>query len=271
MKSHYQYIPLLSIMIGFIILSSCEKVEVATADADVAVVEAYLHPDHEILIHITHQLVYQSSDTLIKPVEGLTITVTSPDTMVVCIADSAGYYRAPIIPLEGLVYNMEFTYNQGTVSASTSIPLKPSNYEASGTSIIVGTIGGEPGSGDPPTQPTPLTLTWDNDDLSYFMVVTENIETNPEPIFDTAEVIPFRVFRNTPDRTNTQDLNPGSFYYLGHHRIILYHLNPEYAQLYDDNGSSSLNLAKPPSNIINGLGVFTGINSDTLFVLVKEE
>lgn len=256
---------------GLAILFSCKKIEVASADPNVAVVEAYLNPGHEIQIHVTHQLVFQSSDTAVMPIEHLAITVTSPDTAVICITDSAGYYRAPILPREELTYTMEFVYNNKVVSASTSIPIKPENYEASGTSIIVGNIGGEPGSGNPPTQPTPLTLTWDNDELSYYMVVTENIETDPEPIFDTADIVPFRVFRNTPDRTNTENINPGSFYYLGHHRVILFHLNPEYAQLYDDNGSSSLNLAKPPSNIINGLGVFTGINSDTLYILVEEE
>lgn len=271
MKLRYRYNSLIFAISGLILLYSCEKVEVASADADIAVVEAFLNPGHEIQIHVTHQLVYQSTDTVIKPIEGLIITVVSPDSTVICISDSAGYYRAPIFPTEGLFYTMEFIYNSKVVSAGTSIPLKPVNYEASGTSITVGNIGGEPGNGNPPTQPTPLTLTWDNDELSYYMVVTENIETDPEPIFDTADITPFRVFRNTPDRTNTQKINPGSFYYLGHHRVILFHLNPEYAQLYDDNGSSSLNLARPPSNIINGLGVFTGINSDTLYILVEEE
>ncbi len=271
MKPLYRYNSLLFIISGLILLFSCEKVEVASADADVAVVEAFLNPGHEIQIHITHQLVYQSTDTVIKPIEGLVITITYPDSTVTCISDSAGYYRAPIIPTEGLFYTMEFTYNSKVVSAGTSIPLKPVNFEASGTSITIGNTGGEPGSGNPPVQPVPLTLTWDNDELNYYMVVTENIEADPDPIFDTTKIVPFRIFRNTPDRTNTQNINPGSFYYLGNHRVILFHLNPEYEQLYNENGNSSLNLAKPPSNIANGLGVFTGINSDTLYILVKEE
>ena len=60
---------------------------------------------------------------------------------------------------------------------------------------------------------------------------------------------------------------------LGHNRISQIYLHwtaGRYAQLYDDNGTSSLNLAKPPTNVVNGLGVFTGINADTLLIQVNE-
>lgn len=250
--------------------ASCQKLDLATADPDVAVVEAYLAPNAPIRLHITRQLVYASSDTAITPIEGLTISIKSTDTSVVCTPDSAGYYSTAITPREGETYTMTFLYNNKTVSATTTIPAKPVNYTASASTITVG-MGGDPGSGTPPTPPTPVTLAWNNPDLSYYMVVTECLEADPEPIFDTTEVVPMRIFRNTPDRIETQNLNPGAFYYLGNHRVILFHLNAEYAQLYDDNGTSSLNLAKPPTNVVNGLGVFTGINADTLLIQVNED
>ncbi len=249
---------------------SCQKLDLATADADVAVVEAYLNPSTEISIHVTKQLVYGSSDTVVNPIEGLTITIQSEDTTVICVVDSAGYYRAPIKPEEGKSYTMSFVYNDKVVSATTTILSKPTNFATSSTTVTVG-MGGDPGSGNPPTPPTPITLTWDNSDLSYYMIVTESTDSAPEPIFDTADVVPERIFRNTPERVATQELNPGSFYYYGSHRIILFHLNADYAQLYDESGSSSLNLAKPPTNVVNGLGIFTGIHSDTLYVTVKDE
>jgi hypothetical protein len=50
--------------------------------------------------------------------------------------------------------------------------------------------------------------------------------------------------------------------------LILYHLNADYAALYNDTGNSSQNLTNPTTNIENGLGIFTGINADTLLLNV---
>lgn len=269
MKTRRKYY-LISLFLVSLFVISCQKLDLATADADVPVVEAYLNPATEISIHITKQLVYGSTDTVVSPIEGLSITVQSEDTSVICLVDSAGYYRAPIKPEVGKTYTMSFIYNEKVVSATTTILSKPTNFATSSTTITVG-MGGDPGSGNPPTPPTPITLTWDNTDLSYYMIVAESTDSAPEPIFDTADVVPERIFRNTPERVATQELNPGSFYYYGSHRIILFHLNADYAQLYDESGSSSLNLAKPPTNVVNGLGIFTGIHSDTLYVTVKDE
>jgi hypothetical protein len=60
------------------------------------------------------------------------------------------------------------------------------------------------------------------------------------------------------------------FQYYGTHRIILYHVLPDYATLYDSNSTSSQNLSNPSTSILNGYGIFTGLNSDTLFVEVTE-
>ena len=57
----------------------------------------------------------------------------------------------------------------------------------------------------------------------------------------------------------------------GDHRVIVYRVNPEYAALYESASNSSLNISEPPTNINNGLGIFTGISSDTLFFKVIEK
>jgi len=49
---------------------------------------------------------------------------------------------------------------------------------------------------------------------------------------------------------------------------VLYHLNPEYAALYKFSGNTSLNIREPTTNIENALGIFTGINADTLKIYV---
>ncbi len=100
------------------------------------------------------------------------------------------------------------------------------------------------------------------------MVVVESIDEDAELIFDSDDAHPPRSFRNVPVQGDEQELSPRSFTYFGRHRVVLYRLNPEYAALYEDLENSSLGLTPPPSNIQNGLGIFTGINADTLYINV---
>jgi hypothetical protein len=78
--------------------------------------------------------------------------------------------------------------------------------------------------------------------------------------------------RNTaPNTDNAFNISGRDLQFFGTYRIILFTVNKEYAELYENVSSSSNNLTNPVSNIINGWGIFTGINSDTLFLEVKEE
>jgi len=66
-------------------------------------------------------------------------------------------------------------------------------------------------------------------------------------------------------------INAMEFEYFGTHRIIIYHVLPDYADLYEQNSTSSQNLENPSTSISNGYGIFTGLNSDTLYLEVTEE
>ena len=55
------------------------------------------------------------------------------------------------------------------------------------------------------------------------------------------------------------------------HRIVLFHLNPDYAALYKQSSTSTQHIATPPTRVVNGLGIFTGVNTDTLYVAVKPQ
>jgi len=57
----------------------------------------------------------------------------------------------------------------------------------------------------------------------------------------------------------------------GTYKIIVYRLNAEYAALYKTIGSSSLSIQEPPSNINNGLGIFTSVTPHTFFLEVIEK
>ncbi|RLD82470.1 MAG: hypothetical protein DRJ10_05030, partial [Bacteroidetes bacterium] len=81
----------------------------------------------------------------------------------------------------------------------------------------------------------------------------------------------FRKFSAEPIDGDAYDLNTRrQLVFFGNYRLILYKVNQEYVNLYENISQSTLNLTEPLTNIDNGLGIFTGINSDTLSLQVRE-
>ena len=245
---------------------ACEKVNLKTADYDLPVVEAYLIPGEDIKVIITHQLVYASSDSVEQSLPGLNVLISDGEIEYLMENSGDSVYSNPDIIVEvGKTYKLSFKYNNLTISSETTIPSKPTDLSITSTVLEAFSMSGFiPGQG-PPEPPEPATLTWSNPEGSYYMIVFENIEGNPV-LINTSDTIRERRFRNEPVQADIQDINPMIFKYYGRHNLILYHLNPEYAALYEQLSSTSLDLATPPSNINNGLGIFTGINSDTILV-----
>jgi hypothetical protein len=163
-------------------------------------------------------------------------------------------------------YTLSFTFNSKKVQAYTYIPVKPSGVSQSTNTIYIqkrdSTTHFSPGS-----LPDPVTIAWNNPDQSYYLLLVENTETNPEPINGNSTAPP-RVFRKSPTNSSNGQIRAFDFHYFGMTRVILYHVLPDYASLYDQSSSSSQNLTNPSTSITNGYGIFTGLNSDTLWINV---
>jgi hypothetical protein len=154
------------------------------------------------------------------------------------------------------------------VFATTTVPAKPMNFTGSASTITAPT---PPTSGTVPTMPDPVNFSWSNPNNDYHLMIVRCIEPNPVEISTGGAVrLGSGTFRTEPTQTSYQPLRPMQFKYYGLHEVILYRILPEYAALYEDNGSNSNNLTDPPGNIFNGLGIFTGVNTaDTLHITVQ--
>lgn len=255
------------------ITSSCEKIELKTADNDIPVIESYITPGNKILVTIFKQLVFDSGDTTNQPIDNLNIRVSDGETWFGLTNTGEGIYESSEIEiLAESDYYLEFEYNDLLVTSETFIPTKPEGFETSITTIEAFTFSFG-GGGFQTERPESATLLWLNPNGDYHMIVVENTETDPQLINESTGDFerPQRSFRSTPIQGTSRELSPMSFSYYGAHSVILYKLNPEYAALYEQIGSSSLDIVAPPTNVINGLGIFTGINSDTLYVNVVEQ
>jgi hypothetical protein len=264
MKIQHHYIFLC--LFGFI-LFSCSENDSEPEFVDQPVVEAYLKVGDYVNVKISRQTPYTSEYSFSSDnIDSLNVKVIFEDSIYTLSSKGNGeYVDSDLIIKEGAKYELRFTFNNKLVSATTTIPIKPVEFKESASYITMEDMS----SGPPISMPEPIKFTWNNSDGSYYIVVAENIENDPTAIrdFDTGSPPP-NIFRNSPIQESSYDIQPMSFWYYGTYRLVLFHINPDYASLYDDNGKSSLNLSAPSTGITNGIGIFTGINSDTLWLEV---
>ena len=250
---------------------SCEKRNAPFTDTPV--IESYLSPGDFPLVKISRQIPFSydaeySSDDL----NSLDVQLISENTIHTLINSAEGIYTDSTLIIGEEEYELSFVFNSKNVSATTSVPYKPVNFIASDNSISVTRMTegsfGQMGSFQ---MPEPLYLTWDNADDSQYIVVIECLENELDPVRELNDSIPTgNMFRKAPVTSQGIEIRPQEFQYFGRHRIILFHVLPDYASLYDEKVSSSQNLTNPSTSIKNGYGIFTGLNSDTLFIQVNE-
>lgn len=247
-------------------LMSCEK-EGEYTQADKAVVEAFLQPGLPTIVKVTKEMPFNGDSTLDYRVSNLSIKITSEGKEYLLKSDSAGYYSTSVMPVTaGKKYVLDFIYNGYPISATTTIPEKPENVTISSNSYNI-PVFGNPGSG-PPSFPDPILVKWTNTFNDYHYLVVKSVEPSPTEI--TMGFRGGRFYSSSPDQSNNINLSLDRFRYYGKNVILLYRVQSEYAQLYNTTGTNSQNLTKIPTNVNNGLGIFTGINvSDSLFVNVQ--
>ncbi|MEI6411565.1 MAG: DUF4249 family protein [Bacteroidota bacterium] len=261
----------LYLLLGLSLFSACEKASLNSPSDSITrpVVQAFLQPGATPSVKITQQLPFGSSDTVVHTIDNLSVLIESNGQQFPLEFVDTGTYVGNFVPIAGQTYSLSFTYNGKIVTAQTVIPSKPTGLTTSATSIAIPPF--TPGGGGFINIPDPINLSWNNPDNAYCLVVISNIDANSTSIFPvTNNNIPRRIFRSQPEQISGYEINARSFRYYGHHNVIVYRLNPEYASLYDNSGNSSQNLVSPFTNIVGGLGIFTGVNADTVHVYVHQ-
>src|SRR3989338_4524750 len=255
-----------------IMFSSCNK-ETSTAYTDTPIIEGFLISSEHAKVKIYRQTPF-SDDPTYSPddIDHLEVRIQYNGTEYILTPIGNCVYENTSVQLvdEGEYY-LSFTFNSKNVSAYTKVPSKPQNFTQSAVEMEIErmdtTFSGPPSF----SQPDPIELNWDNPDGSYYLIVVENMESFLDPIRDFGDVEPpANIFRKSPTQAEGDELRAMEFEYYGTHRIILYHVLPDYAALYEENSTSSQNISNPSSSIVNGYGIFTGLNADTLYVEVKE-
>ncbi|MBX9784794.1 MAG: DUF4249 domain-containing protein [Chitinophagaceae bacterium] len=252
-------------MLAFLI--SCTKEDQKNNEAK-AVVEAFLQPGIAAQIKVTKQIINGVENNGSRTIDALNVIVTYNNTTYVFKQNSFGVYENTGMPVvAGATYSLQFVYNNETITASTTVPQKPVNFTCSPGSITIPSFSGGPGGGIP-SFPEPLKAKWNNTNADYHYIAIKSVDPAASEISTNGRG---PAFANTPDQGNSKEINFGEFKYYGRNALILYRVLPELAALYNSTSSNSQNLAAVPTNIVNGLGIFTSVNiADTVFIDVKE-
>ena len=272
MKSIY-YIPL-----ALCFLVSCEQdSNLTTLTTETPVIEAYLVGGQPIdTFKVTQSVSYASQDSVVTALDNLSIFISDGSNTTTIPLNNIGdgiYQNLDFIIQNAQSYTMSFEFNGEVIAAETYIPASK-EVAATTTTIYMDKIednGSFPNFGDL-QQPDPVELQWDNQEGDYYYVVVQNIEEDPETINELIQRFTggrrFR-FISEPQVMDFYAIQPQrEIQQFGTHQIIVFRVNPEYAALYETSGTTSTTISQPPSNIENGLGIFTGVATDTVFLEV---
>ncbi len=286
MKSYSIYKKILNLTatftLGLGLLTACETTNVTIPGGVKPIVEAYLVPNQPITLKVKKEIAYSEDVANIETfIHGLNITITGNGQTYALkeVLDSLYISDNKVKLKVGVNYSLSFVYNGNPITATTIIPTKPVGLASDITSIartrqVVTSTSAFPRNVDGNTE---VNLTWSNPNNDYHFVVADNIEPVPDliitlPSSTSTTVTNFqRRFRSQPVQGTTTRLRSQQFLYFGKYNVVLLKVNPDYAALYNTTGTTSQNISTPPTTITNGLGIFTGINADTLRFLVKEK
>ncbi len=285
MNSYFKNIHTLPsiILFGVIALfSSCETDSNNFTEGGRPNIEGYLVANQPITIKVKKEIAYNddlsSTETFIS---GLNIKVTGDGQTynLKQVQDTLYKSEANVKLKVGVTYSLSFDYNGKTISASTIIPERPTGFKTDITSIARTKIdlsgGGFPFGGGGLDQNVDINLSWSNPNNGYYFVAVRNLETDPKRIVtlpsSNSSNLPRINFTSSPVQGTETRLRSPQFEYFGKHNLVLLRVNPDYVALYQTTGTTSQNISTPPTSTTNGLGIFTGVNADTLSFLVKEK
>lgn len=268
-------------------ITSCAKTSLDTESSlDIPVVQSFLSPGNEAIVRLTTAVPYTTDTTTAvnSNISGVDVYLTTKDEtyLLTEMSDSAGYYidqSGTLVISENESCQLQFQYNGTQVSSSTTVPLKPQNFESSETTIEVERItetggGGGGGGGGGPPDMTEIELSWIDENNDFYLIYIQYLEEDYDPINSIVEIedtTAFTNFSSAPFQDSIYTIRSLQFMYFGEYRVVLSSITEDYAQLYETLSQSSLEgLAEPPTNVVNGKGIFTAFNSDTLFINVVE-
>lgn len=245
---------------ALLLLSSCgEALTDSGTGAETPVVESYLQEGATNLTVKVYTMEAYLKDgyRLSKPVGGLSVTVNGRELT----ETSAGAYSLDLgrdSIRENQEYALRFTYGGREIEASTTVPAPVRNLRVEPATLTLASY-----SYWDMADTSEVVVSWDDPSGSYYQVYIESPNTADMPSLGQ-----FGQRMMQPFRGNTYRTSPRDFRSPGAHRICIYRVGRDYADLYERISSSDL--SSPVSAIRNAYGIFTSHSVAQTQVWVSE-
>lgn len=246
---------------GAIFLSACQKDSLDSKSTSLPVIESYLVVGQPISVKLYQQKDLADTSEYGTPITGLTVYLFDGTQKHQLTESAKGTYTYAdqSILSTGKTYTLQFDYGGSPVSAQTTMPAKPQNFASQYDGVTLASGGNGPGS-----QSTVLNVfTWSNPD-SLYHVLSFKSASAMTPVNSFGSSRPINVTVNA-DKAAQYNMTSSTVSYIGSYNVILFTVNQDYINLISNSTrTSSQNLTQVPTNIVNGFGIFTAMQADTL-------
>jgi len=253
------------LLVSAMLISACKK-DTASNVVNLPVVEAYLMAGKQLQVKLYGQKALTDTAKYGSPLKGLQLSVSDGSKTVQLTESPAGtyIYTDTTFLTAGKTYILQFNYLNTAVSATTVMPGKPINFATQHSGITI------PTSTTNSTIDTLDVLSWQNPDSLNHVLVFNNLDGTSFGIngFGFNRSASFELNTN---RASKYFVTRQPFSYYGHYQVVLLRVNQEYINLLTSNSSNSTSqtLKSQPTNVTNGLGIFTAMQADTVNLLVQ--
>ncbi len=258
---------ILSIIALSVFIISCEEITPEIDSANTPVIEAFIFPGQDtIALKVSKMISYMGSDqdSLQQAITDCQVSLIHENNYIDLTHDDKqpGRYfttRNYIDLSAGDTIAISGSYMDISFYAETTVPTVPPDLYINKDRLYYD-------SSNPRSMlmAEDITLSWSNPTLDFYYVFVENIETDPVPLNEMIVDAPKMSFAH-PSQSDQFQISMRNVRYFGTHRVIVYHVNPEFADLFDNTELTSNAITEPPGNIDTAMGIFTALNADTVY------
>lgn len=258
-----------------IFLCRCEELE--TPNLNQFVIEGFITADFKIDDIKVKETVSLNDEITDTPISDAIVRVISDEQEVTLDFDAeTGKYvdgTNSLLVEVGKEYDIEVIVD-GTVATSNAfVPEKPTGLTLSKDTLVIPTLQLNFTLRDKITrlfEEEVSTLSWEGLPGRSYYVVIETQESELDPILpseipeESRELLGSFRFISEPSESTTFDIIGIALETYGRHVAKIYSVNKEYVDLFNSETQDSRDLNEPPSNINNGLGIFSAFAVDSL-------
>ena len=267
-----------------LIFLSCDEENLNNIAENQFVVTAFLYagePIDDISVRTIFPLAAEENTS--SPINDAAVTLIKNGQRYSLIAsEEAGKYHYPNDDVEVAindVFQLEVVHNGITAIAETRVPSPTTGLRLTQDSIIVPRLNLSQGRDSIGIiigefmRNSRIEATWENPNEDLYFMVVESVTDTLDPILPGQVIEALARFRFVSEPTDGTSLTflGGTLVSFGDYLVKVYHINQEYAALYENRNQDSRDLNEPPSNVQNALGVFSAFNSqEAVFYVVRE-